>query len=210
MTITPFLSNRGSISYLIVQNNNQAILIDPGYEMAEKIIIYIKQNSLKLSHILETHTHADFFSCRDLFLKLYPQVAIRKPFEDVVICDLEIITTPGHAHDSVCYLFEQKYIFTGDTLLIGGTGRTDFQGGSSSDLFESLTKLLTLTHTTIIYPNHNYNHLTQTTLIKQITTNPRLKLVYENKKQEFIELMNNHKPPKPDLFDEAISYNSYF
>jgi sulfur dioxygenase len=209
MTIIPFLSSRGAISYLIIRENNRAILIDPNFEMAEKIMIYIKQNSVALTHILETHTHADFFSSRDLFQKLFPQALVRKPFENVSIENLQTIPTPGHTNDSVCYIFEQKYIFTGDTLLIGGTGRTDFQEGSSNQLFESLSTILNLPLSITIYPNHNYNNLTETTLLEQTTTNPRLKLVNENKKQEFIQLMDNHKPPKPDLFEEAILYNSH-
>lgn len=207
MTITRFLSSRGSISYLVIQRDNQVILIDPSFEMAEKIIIYLKQNNLKLTNILETHTHADFFSSRRLFLKLYPEVKIRKPFEDNSLDGVEIIKTPGHTDDSVCYLIDNN-LFTGDTLLLGGTGRTDFQGGSSEKLYQSLTQILKFLDTTIIYPNHNYQGVTSDTLGNQKLTNPRLKLVLENKYTEFVELMNNHKPPKPDLFEEAIKYNT--
>ncbi len=211
MTIIPFLSSRGAISYLAIENQKaiqKAILIDPSFEMAEKITIHLKQNLINLDYILETHTHADFFSSRNLFLQLYPNVRIRKPFEKLEIPNWTILETPGHTDDSVCY-FAQGYLFTGDTLLLGGTGRTDFQGGSSQKLYQSLLKTLELPDSTIIYPNHNYKGITSDALGNQKIINPRLKLVLENKQSEFIELMNNHKPPKPDLFEEAIDYNRH-
>jgi sulfur dioxygenase len=210
MNITPFLSSRGAISYLVTRQSGRAILIDPSFEMAEKIVIHLKQNNLILTNILETHTHADFFSSRKLFLELYPQVKIRKPFEEIDIEGLTVLSTPGHTDDSVCYILEcccKKNIFTGDTLLLGGTGRTDFQGGSSEKLYDSLAQILELPETTIIHPNHNYQGITSDTLCNQKQNNPRLKLVVENQKIDFVELMNNHKPPQPDLFEEAIEYN---
>jgi glyoxylase-like metal-dependent hydrolase (beta-lactamase superfamily II) len=99
-------------------------------------------------------------------------------------------------------------IFTGDTLLIGGTGRTDFQMGNSQILYETLQKILVLPDTTIIYPGHNYQNQTKTTLGVEKLTNPRLKLVLEGKKEEFINLMNDHRPSKPELFEESLRWNA--
>lgn len=89
-------------------------------------------------------------------------------------------------------------------MLVGGTGRTDFQLGESKALYSTLKRILTLPETALIYPSHNYQGQNKSTLGVEKLTNPRLKLVVENKKEEFITLLNNHKPPKPDLFEESL------
>jgi len=227
MSITPFLSTQGVISFLITNSQNEAILIDPSFDMAQKIVLEIKQKSLKLKYILDTHTHADFFSSRALFKALYPEAKVglsqfsptkdnELKLKDNQVLELEEIQITvwqanGHTNESLVFVLNQDNqtsIFTGDTLFVGGTGRTDFQIGDSHILYQSLEQILTLPDTTIIYPGHNYQGQTKTTLAVEKLTNPRLKLVLENKKDEFVTLMNNHKPTKPDLFEESLTWNA--
>jgi len=227
MSTTPFLSTQGVISFLITNNQNEAILIDPSFEMAQKIVSKIKQKNLKLKYILDTHTHADFFSSRALFKALYPEAKVglsqfsptkdnKLKLKDNQVLELEEIKITvwqanGHTNESLVFVLEQDSqtsIFTGDTLFVGGTGRTDFQIGDSQILYQSLERILTLSETTIVYPGHNYQGQTKTTLAVEKLTNPRLKLVLEGKNEEFVSLMNNHKPTKPDIFEESLRWNS--
>jgi len=227
MSITPFLSTQGVISFLITNTQNEAILIDPSFDLAQKIVLEIKQKGLKLKYILDTHTHADFFSSRALFKNLYPEARVglsefsptkdnELKLKDNQIFELEnlkltVWQANGHTNESLVFVLNQDNqtsIFTGDTLFIGGTGRTDFQIGDSRILYESLERILTLPETTIIYPGHNYQGQTKTTLAVEKLTNSRLKLVLEDKQQEFVTLMNNHKPAKPDIFEESLKWNA--
>jgi sulfur dioxygenase len=227
MLISSFLSKQGVISHLIINSKNQIILIDPSFDLAQKIALEIQQKNLQLKYILETHTHADFFSSRKLFKALYPKSLIglsqfsptkdnQLKLKDNQVLELEnlkLTVWEGHGHTNESLIFvlkdgDQTSIFTGDALLIGGTGRTDFQLGESKALYRTLTRILTLPETTIIYPGHNYQGQTRTTLGVEKLTNPRLKLVLEGKQKEFIELMKNHKPPQPELFEESLRWNS--
>lgn len=229
MSIQPFLSQQGVLSYLIVNSQKQAILIDPSFDMAQKIVLSIKNQNLDLKYILDTHTHADFFSARSLFKKLYPQAKIglsefsptqdnELKLQDNQVLKLTEITLTawqawGHTNESLIYKVEidgQKQIalFTGDALLIGGTGRTDFQSGSSKNLYQTLKRILTLPEETLIYPNHNYQGQVRSTLGVEKLTNSRLQLVVQDREQEFISLMDQHKPAVPDLFEESIRFNS--
>jgi glyoxylase-like metal-dependent hydrolase (beta-lactamase superfamily II) len=227
MPTKPFLSTQGVASFLITNSQSEAILIDPSFELAQKIVLEIKQKGLKLKYILDTHTHADFFSSRALFKALYPEAKIglsqfsatkdnELKLEDNDILELEnlkltVWQANGHTNESLVFVLDQDNhtsIFTGDTLLISGTGRTDFQIGDSKNLYESLKRILTLPDATIIYPGHNYKGQTNTTLAVEKLTNPRLKLVMENKKDEFVSLMDNHKPTKPDLLEESLKWNT--
>jgi sulfur dioxygenase len=227
MSIIPFLSTQGVISYLVTNTNNEAIIIDPSFEMAQKIVLYIKQNNLQPKYILDTHTHADFFSSRQLFKTLYPEAKVglsqysptadnelkltdgqKLDFEEV---DFQVWQAHGHTNESLVFVASsngQTNLFSGDTLFIGGTGRTDFQLGESQALYEALARILTLPETTIVYPGHNYQGQTKTTLAVEKLTNPRLKLVLDNKNQDFIDLMQSHQPPAPDLFEESLKWNS--
>lgn len=227
MTVIPFLSTQGVISFLITNSENEAILIDPSFEMTQKIVLYIKQKNLNLKYILDTHTHADFFSSRGLFKFLYPQAKIglsefsptknnELKLKDGGVIEVESIKLTawqahGHTDESLVFVVEsagETTVFTGDTLLIGGTGRSDFQLGDSQNLYSSLEKILSLPDQTVIYPGHNYQGQTKTTIAVEKITNPRLKLVLDGKKQEFIEVMTAHQPAKPDLFEESLVWNS--
>ncbi len=227
MMIYPFLSKQGVISYIVAGNDLKAVIIDPSYDMAQDMIKFIEQKSLQISHVLETHTHADFFSAKDLYKSLYPDIRIGLSKNSHTLkknlslqdqdslqffgFQITVLETPGHTNDSLTYYVESdniKTLFTGDTLLIGGTGRTDFQEGSSSSLYDSLHKLSGFVDSTILHPNHNYKGQVATTLGVEKVTNQRLMYVLNNQKQTFIDIMDNHTPLQPDLFHLAVPYNS--
>jgi glyoxylase-like metal-dependent hydrolase (beta-lactamase superfamily II) len=231
MTIQTFLSNQGVISSLITTFDKKAVLIDPSFDMAQSLVKTIEQNQLELVYILETHTHADFFSSRKLFKALYPKAEIglskfspttdnQLKLEDNQILSvqeikIEVWQAFGHTNESLAYLVKndnqdnsQLHLFSGDSLLIGGTGRTDFQLGDSRSLYFTLERFLRLDDSTIIYPCHNYNGQTRTTLGVEKLTNSRLKMVLEGKKDQFITTMDNHKPSVPELFEESLAWNS--
>lgn len=117
---------------------------------------------------------------------------------------LHIIATPGHTNESIS-IHTGDAVFTGDALLIGGTGRTDFQLGDSEALYHSLHEALAvLPDEVVVYPAHDYKGRTSSTIGSEKQHNPRLTLAHD----AFIETMNAHHPPKPELFDESIATNS--
>jgi glyoxylase-like metal-dependent hydrolase (beta-lactamase superfamily II) len=122
--------------------------------------------------------------------------------------NIRVLYTPGHTNDSYCFLVDSikpGILFTGDTLLIRGTGRTDFQNGDPSKLYDSITnKIFILYDDTEIYPGHDYNGFSKSTIEEEKNYNPRLNL---KSKKEFIDLMNNLDLPDPDMMDIAIPLN---
>jgi sulfur dioxygenase len=135
------------------------------------------------------------------------QLATMKPF---FLDEIEIkaIFTPGHTDDSFCFLVsatEPNIVFTGDTLLIRGNGRTDFQNGNPGELYDSITnELFTLDEQTIVYPGHDYNGHTSSTIFEEKNFNPR---VANKTKKEFIQTMNSLDLPSPKLMDVVIPLN---
>ena len=117
---------------------------------------------------------------------------------------LKAIYTPGHTDCSYCYLMDDR-VFTGDTLLINGTGRTDFQSGSPLDAYDSLfNKLLKLPENTLVYPAHDYNGKKNSTIEIEKNNNPRLQV---KSKEEYAEIMNNLNLPNPKMMDVAVPAN---
>lgn len=214
MRITPFLATRGAISYIVEQYAEQhanVTLVDPSLEECERILVYLKQHDLALNTIIETHTHADYFSSVGILREIYPSVLTKRGnFDDIAIKGVKAIKTPGHTQNSYTFHITeagQDHLFTGDTLLIGGTGRTDFQGGSSIDLYYSLQHIIEYPLDTIIHPGHNYQGITSSTLEEELKNNQRLRLVKNGHFDEFVNLMDNHTPPIPDLFKESLAFN---
>ena len=118
--------------------------------------------------------------------------------------ELKALYTPGHTDCSYSYLMEDR-VFTGDTLLINGTGRTDFQSGSPYDAYDSLfNKLLKLPERTLVYPAHDYNGKKNSTIGTEKNNNPRLQV---SSKDEYAEIMNNLKLPNPKMLDIAVPAN---
>lgn len=219
--IIPFHSPRGCLSYLVADPaSREALLIDPSEEVpTEQYLERISKEGYKLLYILETHTHADHISSANeirastgaIIARHYKAPSSQKDRalhgEDVLALgetNVSIIETPGHTDESIS-ISVPGAIFTGDVLLIGTTGRTDFQLGSSSDEYKSLwEKILSLPDDTVVYPAHDYQGRTHTTIKDERLQNPRLKLTRE----EFVATMDEQHPPLPDLFKEAIAKNS--
>ena len=211
-----------SFTYLVRSQEQKAFLVDPVLNNNKLYQNFISQHSLKLSFILETHTHTDHVTgsgtLNDIYgCSTYCGLSSNSKNIEMVGDGQEIfldnqsskdLYTPGHTDDSFSYLlkyFQDCYLFTGDTLLINGCGRTDFQNGDSGQLYDSINhKLFSLCENTIVLPGHDYNGLTRTTIGDQKRTNPRL----ANKaKDEFIHIMNNLNLPTPKLMDAAAPLN---
>lgn len=216
--IKQFRSPRGCLSY-VVSSGGEAAVIDPSTEVGSDVYLaYLSECNCTLRYSIETHTHADHISlgstlkektgARILQHRNAPSTRKDQALEEGEIplgeSTLRVLETPGHTHDSIC-IVAGNAVFTGDTLLLGGTGRTDFQQGSSERLYDSLwNTLMKLPDDTVVYPAHNYNGEVSSTIKNERERNPRLHL----DKTAFVETLDAHKPPKPDLFDEAININS--
>tara|TARA_B100001094_G_C18032955_1_gene721069 strand:- start:24 stop:707 length:684 start_codon:yes stop_codon:yes gene_type:complete len=209
-----------TFTYLIgSRNGGEAVIIDPVLENVEQYILELKKLKLSLVKVIETHTHADHFSgsselkrktnCKTLMGEHTKTdvVEIKVKDEEIIkIDDLKIkaIYTPGHTSDSYSFLMK-GCIFSGDTLLINGTGRTDFQNGCPKNSYESIfNKLLKLPEETLLYPAHDYKGEKVSTIGKEKKFNPRLQVKNMN---EYLEIMNNLKLPKPKLIDVAVKRN---
>jgi len=202
--------------------SKEAVLIDPVNTHIDHYLALLDEYGLKLKYSLETHVHADHITASGLLRqKLGAQTAVSSlcgaETADIQITDgqifelgeseqLKVIATPGHTPGSISFLWRDR-VMTGDSLFIGGCGRTDFQGGSAADLYDAITqRLFTLPDDTLVYPGHDYQGRWVSNIIQEKTTNPRLA---GKSKEEFIEIMNNLNLPKPKLIDEAVPANRY-
>jgi glyoxylase-like metal-dependent hydrolase (beta-lactamase superfamily II) len=216
-----FHSPRGCLSYLTYDPaSNQAVLIDPSAEIGLPAYIdALTKEGLKLVYIIETHTHADHISIAREVQEATGATLVRhalapSPHKDMPMTGgeelelgearLKVLATPGHTNESIS-LYNGTELFTGDALLIGGTGRTDFQVGDSETLYHTLHHVIgALPVETVVRPGHDYKGHTGTTLGDEMHTNPRF-LMCES---EFVNFMDAYHPPKPELFDTAIPKNS--
>ncbi|MCK5829383.1 MAG: MBL fold metallo-hydrolase [Methylococcales bacterium] len=210
-------------TYLIADlSNKQAVLIDPVDTQLDVYLNLLKENNLTLKYSLETHVHADHVTASGMLRqKLGAKTAVSSlcgaESADVQIQDgdtfefgdgeiIKVIATPGHTPGSTSFLWRDK-VFTGDSLLVGGCGRTDFQGGSSEAQYDSITqRLFTLSDDTIVYPGHDYSGRWISNISQERTANPRLA---GKTKAEFVEIMANLNLPKPKLIDMAVPANRY-
>lgn len=219
-----FEKESSTYTYLIgCETTRQAALIDTVKEEVPTYLQLLADLDLHLVAVLDTHTHADHITgageLRDktdctTFLGEQAQSACishaLRDGEKIAVGELSLtaLHTPGHTNDSFCYLLEntdQSYVFTGDTLLIRGTGRTDFQNGNASDQYHSLfDKLLTLPAATWVYPGHDYKGWMVSTIGEEKAHNPRLQV---KDLAAYVELMNNLKLPNPKLMDIAVPAN---
>ena len=209
-----------TLSYCIAdQTSQQAILIDPVLSQADAYMDFLVQENLTLAYLLETHVHADHITAAGwLRKKTGAKIAIGADCHasavDVQLNDgdsiqfgvetIKVIATPGHTAGSMSYLWRDR-LFTGDSLLIGGCGRTDFQNGDAVQLYHSiLQKLFSLPDDTLVYPGHDYHGRRVSNIAEEKTLNPRL----ANKSlAEFVAIMSSLKLDKPKLIDIAVPAN---
>ncbi len=215
-----FDQKSSTYTYLIASaKGREAVIIDPVIENVDSYINLLNELDLKLVKVIDTHIHADHITgasklkkvtnCSTIMGEHTPADAVEVKVKDEEIIKIDQIAikamyTPGHTSDSYSFLMD-KYLFSGDTLLINGTGRTDFQNGSSKDAYNSLfNKLLKLPDDTVLYPGHDYNGKLSSTIGKEKQHNPRLQV--ENVDQ-YIEIMSNLNLSKPKMIDHNISKN---
>ena len=207
-------------TYLIASaKGREAVIIDPVLDNIEEYIILLNEFNLKLVKVIDTHIHADHITgasalrdktkCVTVMGDRTPAdtVEIKVKDEEIIKIDkLEIkaLHTPGHTSDSFSFLMND-HLFSGDTLLINGTGRTDFQNGNAKDAYNSIfNKILKLPEETLLYPAHDYNGKKVSTIGNEKKFNPRLQVKSEN---EYVEIMNNLNLPRPKLMDMNVTRN---
>ena len=197
----------------------EALVIDPVIEKTNEYLNLLKQLNLKLVKVIDTHIHADHVSglnelskntnCTKVMGEKTESEVIDikvKENEKIKIEDIELKTiyTPGHTSCSYSFFMKDR-VFTGDTLLINGTGRTDFQNGDAQEQYDSIfNKLLKLPKETLVYPAHDYNGKKFSTIEIEKNNNPRLQVKSEN---EYVEIMNNLKLANPKMMDIAVPAN---
>ncbi len=208
-------------TYLLADpTTRQAVLIDPVVEELETYTRLLAELDLTLAYTLETHVHADHVTAGAALRERFgSRTVVHKDggaaCADVPVAhgdhlrvgaiDLEVRETPGHTSGCVAYVAGDR-VFTGDTLLIGGCGRTDFQQGDAGRLYESVhAQLFTLPPDTLVYPAHDYKGRTVSTIKEERTINPRLG--GGKSKEEFVEIMANLKLAYPKQIDRAVPAN---
>ncbi|HYA06900.1 MAG TPA: MBL fold metallo-hydrolase [Xanthobacteraceae bacterium] len=215
-----FDATSGTYTYLLASRpGGEALIIDPVLEKVERYLQLVAELDLKLVKAVDTHLHADHITglgaLRDrthCITVMGEQtkadvVSMRVAEGDRIAIEglrLDVLYTPGHTDDSYSFLFADR-VFTGDTLLIRGTGRTDFQNGDPRAQYDSIfNKLLRLPDATLVYPAHDYKGDTVSTIGEERLYNPRLRV---KSIDEYAELMNNLKLPNPKMMDVAVPAN---
>ena len=215
-----FDTKSSTYTYLISSGNGrEALIIDPVLENVNEYINILKELNLKLVKVIDTHIHADHVTgasklknitkCSTIMGDHTPAESVEIKVKDDEYINLDNLKiramyTPGHTSDSYSFLMD-NYLFSGDTLLINGTGRTDFQNGNAKDAYNSIfNKLLKLPEETLLYPAHDYKGEKVSTIGKEKKQNPRLQV---SSVDEYVELMNNLKLKKPTEIDFNVAKN---
>ena len=215
-----FDGKSSTYTYIISSGEGrEALIIDPVIEHTDEYIKVLTNLKLKLVKVIDTHIHADHITglnelnkrtnCTRIMGEKSKSEVIDLKIKDnekikVENIELKAIYTPGHTDCSYSYLMNDR-VFTGDTLLINGTGRTDFQNGSSYAAYDSLfNKLLKLPENTLVYPAHDYNGKKYSTIKNEKRNNPRLQV---SSKEEYAEIMNNLNLANPKMMDIAVPAN---
>lgn len=213
-----FEPNSSTYTYLIT-DGDQALLIDPVITEIDIYLALLAEHQLELAWTLETHVHADHITAggelrqrigsRSAVGALCGASAADRQLKDGDTVELgneqlQVIATPGHTLGSVSFLWKDR-VFTGDSLLINGCGRTDFQGGDAGVLYDSISqRLFTLPDETLVYPGHDYQGRRVSCIGQEKTINPRLA---GKSRDAFIEIMASLDLPKPRLIDIAVPAN---
>ena len=207
-------------TYIVAsRKGGEALIIDPVLENVDRYIRLMEELDLKLVKVIDTHIHADHISgmaelrdrtnCISIMGDATPSDVVSmqvKDNDEVTIegVKLKALHTPGHTNDSFSYLMNDR-IFSGDTLLIRGTGRTDFQNGDPYDAYNSIfERLLKLPEETLLYPAHDYKGDTVSTIGEEKKFNPRLQV---NSAEEYVKIMNNLNLSNPKMMDIAVPAN---
>tara|TARA_B100000902_G_scaffold382718_1_gene420720 strand:+ start:443 stop:1123 length:681 start_codon:yes stop_codon:yes gene_type:complete len=215
-----FDKKSSTYTYLIASSKGrEALIIDPVLDNVEDYLKILTDLDLKLVKVIDTHIHADHVTgasklkdktkCLTIMGENTPanSVEIKVKDEEVIKLDhlnIKALYTPGHTSDSYSFLMD-KYLFSGDTLLINGTGRTDFQNGNSKDAYNSIfNKLLKLPEETLLYPAHDYKGEKVSTIGKEKKQNPRLQV---SSVDEYVDIMNNLNLKKPTEIETNVSRN---
>ena len=215
-----FDQKSSTYTYIIASaEGREALIIDPVLENVEDYIKLLNELNLKLVKVIDTHIHADHVTgagklrdktqCVTIMGEHTPTDAVEIKVKDEEINKLDqlkikALYTPGHTSDSFSFLMD-NYLFSGDTLLINGTGRTDFQNGNSKDAYNSLfNRLLKLPDETLVYPAHDYKGEKVSSIGKEKKFNPRLQV---SNVEEYIEIMNNLNLKKPAAIDFNVANN---
>ena len=215
-----FDQKSSTYTYLIASDKGrEALIIDPVIENVDEYIKLLKELDLKLVKVIDTHIHADHITgasklkditkCSTIMGDRTPAESVEIKVKDDEYIDLDNLKframyTPGHTSDSYSFLMN-NYLFSGDTLLINGTGRTDFQNGNAKDAYNSIfNKLLKLPEETLLYPAHDYKGEKVSTIGKEKKLNPRLQV---SNVDEYIDIMNNLNLKKPAELENNVSRN---
>src|SRR6266568_3034340 len=217
-----FDSTSGTYTYLLAsRRGGEALIIDPVLEKVDRYIQLVNELDLRLVKAVDTHLHADHITglgalrdrthCVTVMgeRSKVDVVSMRLSEGDKLMIEgvaLDVLYTPGHTDDSYSFLTRDR-VFTGDTLLIRGTGRTDFQNGDARAQYDSIfNKLLRLPDETLVYPAHDYKGEMVSTIGEEKAFNPRLQV---KSIDEYVELMNSLDLPNPKMMDVAVPANMH-
>lgn len=222
-------------TYLIYdEQKKSAALIDPVVTEIPAYLDDLQKKQLQLLYVLDTHTHADHISangklreqlgCKTCLGKESGAACIDQALSEGDVIDvgsisIQVLHTPGHTDDSYCFFINAEhvegnselheapsgYLFTGDTLLINGSGRTDFQNGDARQQYDSIfNRLLNFPESTVVFPGHDYRGNRQSTIGHEKRHNPRLQVPH---KEAYVSLMNSLNLPSPAMMDIAVPAN---
>ena len=215
-----FDQKSSTYTYIIASGEGrEALIIDPVIEHSDEYSTILNNFDLKLVKVIDTHIHADHISALNELNKRTNCIRVMGEKSKSEVIDLRIkdgekikveevelqaIYTPGHTDCSYSFLMNDR-VFTGDTLLINGSGRTDFQNGNAYDAYDSIfNKLLKLPEKTLVFPAHDYNGKKFSTIENEKNNNPRLQV---SSKEEYADIMNNLNLANPKMMDVAVPAN---